>query len=269
MAKRRGVDEPNYTQVPNVLLDEYILELSGSEFKVAAIIVRHTFGYHRKRQRMSLTFLKNKTGLARDTVNEAVQTLMDKGLVARRKSGNSFAYELIVRKSNQDTSDKQSENPTSNSPKILPEMVGKPDTVKEKNKEKVERKTGDNSDEPPNLSEEQARVAKAYADSRLPFVKLETLQHVTGKYGAPLMLEAIRRVDDQDDDNLRSFKYLMGTVRGMERDGWKPPEQETPRPKLKVFKPAADDEVIDLDERKRLAELAATSKPAVLGATGD
>ncbi len=39
---------PNYTQVPNVVIDEYLPEVTPAEAKVLIVLCRATFGWHRE-----------------------------------------------------------------------------------------------------------------------------------------------------------------------------------------------------------------------------
>ena len=41
----RGFRSPSYTQVPDELFDELLVELSGGELKVLLYIIRRTFGF--------------------------------------------------------------------------------------------------------------------------------------------------------------------------------------------------------------------------------
>lgn len=51
MSKERfpGFLKPNYTQVPDVILDELMANLTGAELKVLLYIVRRTSGFQKKR----------------------------------------------------------------------------------------------------------------------------------------------------------------------------------------------------------------------------
>src|SRR6266496_2341698 len=46
---------PNTFQMPNVMVDVWLTELSGSEFKVAAYICRHTYGWNKESDGISLS----------------------------------------------------------------------------------------------------------------------------------------------------------------------------------------------------------------------
>jgi hypothetical protein len=59
---------PNTTQIPNVVLDDLMPQLSGSELKVLLAIVRKTYGWQKRSDKISFTTLRQLTGLSRDAV---------------------------------------------------------------------------------------------------------------------------------------------------------------------------------------------------------
>jgi len=104
---------PNSFQCPNVIVDELLPELSGSELKVLLYIVRRTFGFQRDSDNISLSQMLNgirkSSGELLDcgvgikdkkTLLAALRTLSDKALIltTRRSSvekGNEpTAYQL-------------------------------------------------------------------------------------------------------------------------------------------------------------------------------
>jgi phage replication O-like protein O len=89
------LDKPNYTQVPNSLLDS-MSELTHPEFKLAMFICRQTFGWQRTKHNFSFSFIINGSGMARETVNNAVFGLLEKGVLCRKEAGNSFVYWLNI-----------------------------------------------------------------------------------------------------------------------------------------------------------------------------
>jgi hypothetical protein len=88
---------PNYTQIPNLLLDR-MYEFAHPEFKVAMLVCRFTFGFHRNSHHLSLTFFEQGCGLSRETVSNALKTLTAKGWLVRKPHGQSFCYELDLEK---------------------------------------------------------------------------------------------------------------------------------------------------------------------------
>jgi hypothetical protein len=86
---------PNSTQVPDVIFDRWMAELSGAEFKVLLYIARRTYGFSKDADAISLnqlargirrrdgTSLDRGTGLSRSGVKAACNALIAKGLVLR------------------------------------------------------------------------------------------------------------------------------------------------------------------------------------------
>jgi hypothetical protein len=88
-----GIDSPNGTIFPDILLDRVMAHLSGAEFKVLAYIVRRTFGFKKDADTISLdqichgiarrdgSVLDEGTGLTRKTAIVALKGLEDKGVI--------------------------------------------------------------------------------------------------------------------------------------------------------------------------------------------
>lgn len=91
---------PNYTQIPNVILDN-TQNLKGSEFKLIIAICRNTFGYHKASQRLSLSFLEKATGLTRSTITNCAKQLIERGWIERHSvetpSGKSWEYSIDLK----------------------------------------------------------------------------------------------------------------------------------------------------------------------------
>jgi hypothetical protein len=105
---------PNTTQIPNVMLDEWLTVLSGSEWKVACYIARHTYGFGkladgisqsqmlRGIRRRDGTYLDRGVGLDKKTLLKALKTLEDQGRVDRdrrrsdTKGDEPTVYRLIL-----------------------------------------------------------------------------------------------------------------------------------------------------------------------------
>ncbi len=92
----KGYDKPNYTQAPNVFFDQHLKEMGEAEYKVVACVIRHTFGYHRDRAPMSLSFFEATTGLTRQAVIDGINAARQRGVLGRSKTGNSYEYWLVV-----------------------------------------------------------------------------------------------------------------------------------------------------------------------------
>ncbi len=92
-----GYTSPNYTQVPDVLFDEQLPDLSGAELKVLLYIMRRTFGFKKEADNISLNqiatgivtregvALDRGTGLSKSTVQVALKSLIENRIVLATK----------------------------------------------------------------------------------------------------------------------------------------------------------------------------------------
>jgi phage replication O-like protein O len=94
------ISPPNYTQTPNDLFDRWLPHLGEAELKVLLVIMRKTFGWHKKRDRISITQLSDITGLLRETVISATKSLQSKGMIIKDVIGpigkQETHYELVI-----------------------------------------------------------------------------------------------------------------------------------------------------------------------------
>ncbi len=87
---------PNSTQIPDVILDFWLSELSGAELKVVLYVARRTYGFGKESDNISLTqicsgitrrdgtMLDTGTGLSRSSVARAIKTLEAKQILLRQ-----------------------------------------------------------------------------------------------------------------------------------------------------------------------------------------
>jgi phage replication O-like protein O len=110
-----GFDRPRYTQIPDQLFDELLADLSGAELKCLLYIMRHTFGWGKDSDRISISqlsrgivtkqgrVLDRGTGLHRSTVITAVASLEAKGIIrsehnqARDGGEDTKTYSVVIR----------------------------------------------------------------------------------------------------------------------------------------------------------------------------
>src|SRR5262249_52982608 len=86
---------PNSTQIPDVILDHWMSELSGAEFKVLLYVARRTYGFGKESDNISInqmaegikrrdgSNLDHGTGLSRSGVKSACNSLIQRGLLVR------------------------------------------------------------------------------------------------------------------------------------------------------------------------------------------
>ena len=87
--------KPNFTQVPNLLLDEHMSEMSCAELKVTLVIVRKTIGWQKDTDSISLSQLEEATGLSRKSVLKGIQEAIERGTIKQGVSGRTSTYELV------------------------------------------------------------------------------------------------------------------------------------------------------------------------------
>ncbi len=91
---------PNSTQIPDVILDLWMAELSGAELKVVLYVARRTYGFGKECDNISLnqiasgikkrdgTVLDRGTGLSISSVTRAVKSLEEQRFLIRRTNIN-------------------------------------------------------------------------------------------------------------------------------------------------------------------------------------
>jgi phage replication O-like protein O len=107
----KKIEKPNYTQTPNILFDEIMRDLNGVELKVILAVIRKTFGWHKERDRISLTQLEEMTGLSRQGILNAIHGkkkeksviggLVNKGYIKIIETKQGNVYELVVKEVDQ------------------------------------------------------------------------------------------------------------------------------------------------------------------------
>lgn len=94
------ITEPNFSQTPNVIIDEWLPYLTGLEFKVLMLIVRKTFGWHKTRDRISNSQISKITGSPEAKIRAVAKNLHEKGIIRKEvvgpKGNEQTFYELII-----------------------------------------------------------------------------------------------------------------------------------------------------------------------------
>jgi phage replication O-like protein O len=94
-----AISRLNFTQVPNIVFDQYLSELSPIAFKVFCAICRKTIGWHKETDRISNSQLMKMTGIrCNKALLRAVQQLISFDLIEVQRDGSGCAistfYEL-------------------------------------------------------------------------------------------------------------------------------------------------------------------------------
>ena len=96
----QGFQSPNYTNVPDELFDQLMVDLTGAELKVLLYIIRRTFGFKRDSDNISLSQMLNGlqtrdgrtldrgVGLSKKTLLQALNSLEEQQVILteRRQS---------------------------------------------------------------------------------------------------------------------------------------------------------------------------------------
>lgn len=156
MDNQARIPAPNFTQIPNAIFElmaDKGAGLTEAELRVILAIARKTFGWHKKRDKISLSQLVEMTSMSRTSVVAGLRAAQARGIVRQTpdkgdKRGGMF-YELVVEDIDQPappTSTKselvqilnQSKIYTRTSTEFEPELVQNLNT-QNKGKEKKER----------------------------------------------------------------------------------------------------------------------------------
>ena len=98
-----GYGAPRFTMIPDVLLDQQLPDLGHAELKVLLVIMRKTYGWQKAADQISLSQLAQLTGLSRQSVSTATQTLEEHGYIlverteASRGESAVNVYRLRIR----------------------------------------------------------------------------------------------------------------------------------------------------------------------------
>lgn len=77
----KGTKPVHYTQIPDDWLDTLIPQLGEAEVRVLLCIGRHTYGWKKQWDEISLNQIAEDTGLSRTATNKALKALEEKGII--------------------------------------------------------------------------------------------------------------------------------------------------------------------------------------------
>lgn len=97
---------PNYTQIPNYIIDQWMAKLSHGEFKVIMLILRYTTGFHRREASISYNHFEEKCGVSRTWVVKVCKKLEGLGWIqvihGDKKTSN--IYRILLQPQEKDAS---------------------------------------------------------------------------------------------------------------------------------------------------------------------
>lgn len=158
------LDKPNYTQLPNVILDG-MATLSDAELRVVLYVCRMTFGWRRDQAKITLKDIVKATGKSKSSIAPAVTNLEAMGTIKRKSLGPGFGFVyLMVYEENepvQKTIPPLSHTPDAPVQVTTPPPVHVPDT---QYKERVKEKEGEPpKPEPESIPSKAERLCKLFA----------------------------------------------------------------------------------------------------------
>ena len=207
-----GIRSPNFTQAPNELFDEYLKTLGFAELKVLMVIIRKTFGWHKVRDRISLTQLEQHTGLKRDHIIRASKSLVSKNLITRYVDGpfgkQSTYYELIVHEDSNNSygvSNNSGGVPLGDGGGSLCGTGGSPFTgpTKETPTKENERNRKEEGAPEPLSPPPSANAPFTYKKLSIP---IQRYQNLVNEFGESKVNDMMDRLDEYAEINPKRFK---------------------------------------------------------------
>lgn len=132
--------ENGYVKIANELIKEFCkYRLSGEEWLVLWVIIRKTYGFNKKFDKISLLQFSQLTGLKRTTAHKALKKLSSKKVIAVTKNGdrsvvsyglqkNYKKWSPVIKKS---CNQKWLQSVPNNGDSLYPKMVTTKDTIKD------------------------------------------------------------------------------------------------------------------------------------------
>lgn len=245
-------EKNNYTQLPNVILDEYLPLMGIAELKVVMFVARKTFGWQKEDDKISLSQMEDATGLSRQGVIDGVNAAIERGVLCRVQVGQGFLYHLNIDENVTSQASRlvkpvdQSSELTSQDSRLelvkpvdqLEQKLVKPVDTQKKDIKEIEIKnttssSGDGSFETEQKTNneiddsEWQSVIEAYESNIGVFTAMssEMVRSAFDDYGAVLVVDAIKAAVSQ---NVRKWSYVDGILKRWKADGRKGIQAQKP-----------------------------------------
>ncbi|MCR1835000.1 replication protein [Oceanobacillus caeni] len=191
-----------HTRIANEILDQIIkTNLNGTQFRLVMAIWRYTYGFQRKFNEMSVSFLAEKLNTSRSHVDRELKALIERRIITVVEMGQKGARVLQFNKNHKEWSDKE------------PEGKSVPLTLKNKKPVKTNKK--------PKYSEDNTYYKMAiYFHGLVEKVGQEAgLSHLTKKANMQTWADDFRKLIELDKVDKRLAKKVMDWV--VQDDFWK------------------------------------------------
>jgi phage replication O-like protein O len=140
--------ENGHLDLAHEIIEKFFnLQLSGNQWRILWVILRQTYGWKKKVERISITTFEKKTGLHRRHIHRALKDMIDRKIITKNDTTFIVTYgfqkdyskwELLPKMSPLKTVTK---NVTGSLPKLVTKPLPKLVTIKEK-KETTKKKGG-------------------------------------------------------------------------------------------------------------------------------
>lgn len=141
-------DAPNFTQTPNIFIDEYMRNLSSAEVKTMLVILRYTTGYHRRRAPIAISTFIKMTGLSRQGIINNIESMQENGWIKVFKGNASIRneYEIVIKDPVEDENIKEEHTSQLSRPAS---QLSRPELVNSVDQRNKERKLDKENNNPP------------------------------------------------------------------------------------------------------------------------
>ncbi len=85
---------PSHTQFPNIIIDNFMLKMTGAQIKVILAIARKTIGWHKISDRISYSQLCKLTGLSTNALKAGIKGLIEMNLISQEKTKFGYCYDM-------------------------------------------------------------------------------------------------------------------------------------------------------------------------------
>ena len=91
--------ENGFTRIANELLEAMLrANFNGREWKLIMTIIRKTYGFGKKSDRISYSQIKKLTGIRKQHINFVFKSLIKKNIIKRKKLNRGRGYEIRIQK---------------------------------------------------------------------------------------------------------------------------------------------------------------------------
>ncbi len=242
---KKGVDKPNYTQVPNKFIDEVCPTLLPGQAWLLIWLARQTFGWHKESVTTSIPGIVKGTGMSERSIQGFIQSLVDLGHVEVDENWNNkvrlpSTYRLVINGADPAPGVAQEDrqggaDPAPGGGADLAPVSLEINTTKEKTNTAADSNSETQPTNPFDPEDDligdgrRGFIANAYRRNRRPAPKLHTranerlvasLRAAEDRYGIEEFRGALLRYLESDSDWLRKNGWpLYKFLKDLDQDG--------------------------------------------------